>query len=461
MKADSGPLSRFTASVRALPAGGVFALVSGFLLQLSLGGLFTFGNLTTYLTSYLHVQRGQDVGYGQTAWVGTCMSLAEGLALLPGSMLYQGVGPRPVVLLGCLLTSGSIALTSLVVDTSFGWLVVTYGLLNGLGAGFVYGVPLLVGYRWFPQHKGLVSGVVVGGYGLGGILFTTLQTSFLNPDNVSPENDDFFHDPDLLGRVPGIFLLQAGVAAGIQVISLAGIRNPPTQEGEARKTSEGEDKKRIEIVDRVEVEVRGTSIVSLDGKGRAYTLREALQTVAFYQLFLAYVFNCFSVGIINPLWKAFGQQFIKDDHFLELVGSGSSVFNMLGRLSWGVLCDIFGYEPVMVMLSGLFCMLMFTLEAAGETGRGLYLIWIWALFFAFSGTFSIIVTGTANSFGQENTGQIYGMMFAGGAVVGPLVTTLIDLLLDDHGYSLLFLIGGIVTFGTLVATVTFRSPRTL
>ncbi|XP_037090892.1 uncharacterized MFS-type transporter YhjX-like [Pollicipes pollicipes] len=220
MATETPYFRRLADSFRSLPARGVLALASGFLLQLSMGSMFTFGNLTTYLTSYLHVRGGQDVSYGQTVWVGTALGIAEGLTLLPGSVLYQRRGPRVVVLLGSVVASGAIALTSLTVDTSLAWVTMTYGVANGLGVGLVYGVPLLVGYKWFPNSKGLVSGVVVGGYGLGGILFTTIQTGFLNPDNVSPEEDGFFHDAALLDRVPKVFLLQAGVCAVLQLVRL-------------------------------------------------------------------------------------------------------------------------------------------------------------------------------------------------------------------------------------------------
>ncbi|XP_037088871.1 monocarboxylate transporter 9-like [Pollicipes pollicipes] len=236
MTPDVSYFRRLGHDLRSLPAGGVLAVTVGFLLQISLGGLFTFGNLTTYLTSYLRGRGGQDVGYGQTVWVGTLMGMTEGLALLPGSVLYQRYGPRSVVLLGSVMASGAIALTSLTVDSSLLWVTMTYSVLNGLGVGLVYSVPMLVGHRWFPDRKGLVNGLVFGGYSLGGILFTTVQTSFLNPDNVSPEEDGFFHDAALLDRVPLVFLLQAGVCAALQLTAVLGLRNPPARNVQAEES---------------------------------------------------------------------------------------------------------------------------------------------------------------------------------------------------------------------------------
>ncbi|XP_037084341.1 L-lactate transporter-like [Pollicipes pollicipes] len=177
------------------------------------------------------------------------MSLTEGLIVLPGSVLYERCGPRLVVLLGSVVASGATALTSVSVKTSLMWVIMTYGVMNGVGMGLVYTVPLLVGCKWFPNSKGRVSGILTAGFGLSGMVFTAIQTSFINPDNVSTEEDGFFRDAALLDRVPKVFLLQ------------------------------------------------------------------------------------FAFDIVASLWKAFGQTFIKDDRFLELVGSGSSICKMLGSIT--------------------------------------------------------------------------------------------------------------------------------
>ncbi|KAF0297412.1 hypothetical protein FJT64_005114 [Amphibalanus amphitrite] len=70
--------------------------------------------------------------------------------------------------------------------------------------------------------------------------------------------------------------------------------------------------------------------------------------------------NAYGMGTVNSFWKAFGQTFIKDDHFLAMVGIGSSVFNMLGRMVWGLVCDAWGYKPTMVAITGLLGALLFT-----------------------------------------------------------------------------------------------------
>ncbi|XP_037084343.1 L-lactate transporter-like [Pollicipes pollicipes] len=137
-------------------------------------------------------------------------------------VLYERCGPRLVVLLGSVVASGATALTSVSVKTSLMWVIMTYGVMNGVGMGLVYTVPLLVGCKWFPNSKGRVSGILTAGFGLSGMVFTAIQTSFINPDNVSTEEDGFFRDAALLDRVPKVFLLQAGLCGLLRLYAFSG-----------------------------------------------------------------------------------------------------------------------------------------------------------------------------------------------------------------------------------------------
>ncbi|KAK7006058.1 hypothetical protein SK128_027638, partial [Halocaridina rubra] len=60
---------------------------------------------------------------------------------------------------------------------------------------------------WFPRRKGLINGLIVGGFGLGAIVSTNIQTYYLNPDNVSPDSDGYFTNDAVLDRVPTLFLV--------------------------------------------------------------------------------------------------------------------------------------------------------------------------------------------------------------------------------------------------------------
>ena len=63
------------------------------------------------------------------------------------------------------------------------WLfMLFYGILNGLGSGMCYFVPLVCGWEYFPHKKGLVSGLVLAGYGFSSFIFSLVSTYLVNPD---------------------------------------------------------------------------------------------------------------------------------------------------------------------------------------------------------------------------------------------------------------------------------------
>ena len=72
-------------------------------------------------------------------------------------------------------------------DKSFGAFMVLYSVSFGICNGLSYTIPLKVGWDHFPNSKGLVSGIIIGGFGLGSFLFGLLSTLLINPSNSKPD----------------------------------------------------------------------------------------------------------------------------------------------------------------------------------------------------------------------------------------------------------------------------------
>ena len=71
-----------------------------------------------------------------------------------------------------------------------------YCLMNGLGCGMCYMVPLICGWEWFPDKRGLVTGTTLGGYGFGSFIFSQVSTHLVNPDNKNTSIEDP-NNPDI------------------------------------------------------------------------------------------------------------------------------------------------------------------------------------------------------------------------------------------------------------------------
>ena len=97
--------------------------------------------------------------------------------------LVDKKGPRPALIIGGLLYGGGLILSSFV-NSPFG-LYLSYGVLTGAGVGFVYVCPLSTLIKWFPKNKGMITGLSVGVFGGGSILFKEVISKLLVGSDVS------------------------------------------------------------------------------------------------------------------------------------------------------------------------------------------------------------------------------------------------------------------------------------
>ena len=111
-----------------------------------------------------------------------------------------------------------------------------------------YLVPLICGWEWFPDRKGLVTGFTLGGYGFGSFIFAQVSTHLVNPNGVNPSvkdpnNPDItFYDTDVADRVPYMIQTLVYIWAGLALVGVLLIsRKPRTEEDIASDTEHADD----------------------------------------------------------------------------------------------------------------------------------------------------------------------------------------------------------------------------
>ena len=91
------------------------------------------------------------------------------------------MNPKLIILIGGFIAVIGIFLASLA--TKFWVFIVLYGTMSGIGMGITYMIPLVCCYEYFPKRKGLITGIILGSYGLGSSIFNILATIIVNPNN--------------------------------------------------------------------------------------------------------------------------------------------------------------------------------------------------------------------------------------------------------------------------------------
>jgi len=146
-------------------------VVGGVSMNLALGSLYAWSVFVLPLEQEFHWTR------SQTSWVYTIAVVVFASSFVLAGRIQDRRGPRPCALAGAILVSVGFFAASF--TTSLWFLYAAFGLIVGAGNGFGYATPMPVASKWFPDRRGLVVGLMVGGYGAGSAIFGPVATRLI------------------------------------------------------------------------------------------------------------------------------------------------------------------------------------------------------------------------------------------------------------------------------------------
>jgi MFS transporter, OFA family, oxalate/formate antiporter len=394
--------------------GRWFIAVAGVLVQLALGAVYAWSVFNKPLQHEFGWSKAEAVLPFEVA-IGTIF-----IGTLLGGRIQDRLGPRPVALAGVTLYSIGVMLASLVHHANQLWLLVlTYGLVGGIGLGLAYITPIAMLVKWFPDRRGLITGIAVGGFGFGAVITGPLAKSLLaGADN----------KPDVFLPLGAAYLVAGLIGASL-------FRNPPA--GYA---------------------VPGYTPAANLAQGPGYTLRQALRTPQWYLLTVILFLNTMcGIAFISQAADAAeiiaGATATAAATFVGVMG----LFNGAGRIAWAAVSDHIGRMPAFLGMLGLqgVCFLLMphapVFAVFAVLGALVYL--------AYGGGFGTMPATAADYFGTANAGAIYGAMivaWSAGGVVGPLLAAW---LYETTGsYTVPFTVLGVVALAGLILPALARPP---
>ncbi|HYV10650.1 MAG TPA: MFS transporter, partial [Pyrinomonadaceae bacterium] len=143
--------------------------VAGVLMQIALGAVYAWSVFRTPLAT----QFGWTIA--EVTLTFTISIFVLGVAAFFGGLWLNRKGPRVVAITGGVLYGLGVFLASFSANKLW-WLYLSYGLIGGLGLGFAYIVPVAVLVKWFPDRRGLIAGIAVGGFGAGALITAPVAT---------------------------------------------------------------------------------------------------------------------------------------------------------------------------------------------------------------------------------------------------------------------------------------------
>src|SRR5437660_9447414 len=147
--------------------------IAGVFLQIALGAVYAWSVFRVPLVK----QFGWSIS--EVTLTFTISIFVLGIAAFFGGLWLNHKGPRVVALTGGVLYGLGVFLASFSAHKLW-WLYLSYGLIGGIGLGFAYIVPVAVLVKWFPDRRGLITGIAVGGFGAGALVTAPVRQRLIN-----------------------------------------------------------------------------------------------------------------------------------------------------------------------------------------------------------------------------------------------------------------------------------------
>jgi OFA family oxalate/formate antiporter-like MFS transporter len=389
-----------------------YVVLGAVLIQLSLGAIYAWSVFTPSLI---------DAGWSRTQ---TQIVFAAGLATFALVMVFAGknlirLGPRTLAVAGGLTLGIGYMVASIGGGTIFWIVLLGIGFIGGAGIGLAYVVPIAVGMRWFPDHKGMITGLAVAGFGFGALGWIKIAGSWGGLI-------------DSIG-LDGTFRVYAVAFAVLILTGAIWMRMPP--------------KGWLPV---------GFEMPVLAGSGAdVFSSKEMRRTPQFHLISLTFAVSAgaglMAIGLMKlyPVEALTGAG-VGSVEASAIAGTAMAVFfslaNGIGRIVWGTLSDALGRKRSVVIMAatqGLF-LAAFIPMASNE-----YTLYLAAALigFNFGGNFALFPSLTADEFGDRTVGQNYPWVFLSYGAGGIIFPILGGVLGDMGNFPLAF---GICSVACLV-----------
>ncbi len=405
-----------------------YVILGAILIQLALGAIYAWSVFTPSLI---------ESGWSKS---NTQLVFSVGLVSFAIVMVFAGRklnvwGPQKLTMIGGAVLGIGYILAGLFGGTSLILLTILIGLVGGGGIGLAYVVPIAVGMRWFPDKKGMITGLAVAGFGFGAMLWVKLAGAWGH----------------LIANVglSTTFIIY-GVAFAIMVI-VGGLWMKFPAEGWMPVGFKGEAFKRS----------GGTC------EEWEFSCKEMFFTPQFYLIFLTFVFSAgaglMSIGLMKlyPM-EALMKSGLSETEASAIAGTAMAVFfalaNGIGRIVWGIVSDKIGRKKSIIIMTAMqgIVVILFTYMAGNEI-----LLYLGAALigFNFGGNFALFPSYTADTFGAKSVGMNYPFVFLAYGVGGLLGPILGGKLGDTGNFALAFTISGIAVLIGTVLTIMVKPAK--
>lgn len=384
-------------------------VVGAILIQLALGAIYAWSVFTPKLTA---VDGVYQFSAGEAAWVFSAGLFFFALVMIWAGRKLNSIGPQKLAISGGLVLGLGYVLAGFFGD-SFLTQLIFIGVIGGSGIGLAYVVPIAVGVKWFPDKKGMLTGLAVAGFGFGATIWVKWAGSWGGGliDTISIAG---------LDGIRSVYLLYGIIFAAMVILGSLVMKDPP--EGWLPKGYTPPEPSNA----------AASGVVNFDSN-------EMIKTPQYYMIFLTFVFSALAGLMVIYCIKLFGIDALTFQKLGSLdpatplfdetwkwasatAGTAMAVYailNGLGRIVWGMVSDYIGRRLSIILMTLLQGIIMLSFYYLGGTALGLIAAAA-IIGFNFGGNFALFPAITADFFGNKTVGRNYGLIFFAYGIAGIL-----------------------------------------
>jgi MFS transporter, OFA family, oxalate/formate antiporter len=386
-------------------------VVGGILMNLALGSLYAWSVFVLPLEKEFGWTR------AQTSWVFTIAIVFFALSFIAAGRIQDLKGPRLCAAIGGVLVSAGFILAS--VTSSLVGLYLSFGVVVGLGNGFGYATPTPVGSKWFPDKRGLVIGLMVGGYGAGSAILGPLATQMVASMGWRPT-----------------FRLLGALFFVMTMTGTALLKNPPPGYRPPNW--------------------HPSAAAALAGRDR--TTREMLTTPMFYGLWLAFCLGTtaglMTISQLVPFARNAGMSATVATFAITVGAFG----NAGGRILSGWMSDSLGRVRTLQTMILISAVAMPVLFLARQQLLPFYAL-VAVVYWCYGTQLSVFASTTADVYGTKNLGTNYGVLFTAWGAAGILGPAIAGRVFDRFGdYRYAFFTAAALALVALASLSIVRPP---
>ncbi|MEK4518870.1 OFA family MFS transporter [Paenibacillus sp. FSL H8-0122] len=383
------------------------------IMQMGLGTIYTWSLFNAHLVSTF----GFELSSVSITFSITSFALA--FATLFAGKLQDRFGLRRLTAASGILLGLGLMLSSQASSLPMFYLLA--GVVVGYADGTAYITSLSNLMKWFPKNKGLISGVSVGAYGTGSLIFKYINGSLIESAGVSNAFLYWGLMVMLMILLGSLLIREAPVAA--PAVTAAGNRTSSAS---------------------------GAALLPKD-----YTVKEMLRTKEAYLLFVIFFTACMSglylIGIVKDIGvQLAGMDVATAANAVAMI----AIFNTAGRLILGALSDRVSRTKLISITLAVTAVAMFTLSYA-TLSYGLFFACVAAIAFCFGGNITVFPAIVSDFFGLKNHSKNYGIIYQGfgiGALSGSFIAAFLG------GFKPTFNIIGLLCIVACILAVSLKPP---